>query len=484
LRALGGPATGAVIALGAALALSPACGPAPTTPLASEALRDPEACKTCHPAQYQQWAGSMHAYAADDPVFVAMNERAQRESNGAVGTFCVNCHAPMAVREGLTQDGRNLASLPQAKKGVTCYFCHATESVAGTHDNPLVLAKDDSLFGPFADPVPGTPHSARYSTLFDDTQLESAAACGACHDIVNQKGAHVERTFEEWRGSVFSKPGKGLSCIACHMDGSDGPAATTSTRTRRLHSHDFAAIDLALTPWPRVEEQRRLAQEMLDTSVQSTVCWNPVTSRIEVTLDNVGSGHGWPSGATADRRAWVEVEAFAGGQRVYTSGGAAAAPLEGSADPDLWLMRDCLFDAAGTEAHLFWEAASVMNNQLPASVTGNVNDPASFAAHRQRTFPSGAAGLAMTPERITLKVHFQAIGDDVLGELVASGDLDPSIPPKIARYEVRGAALEWTPATATLELDARTGLRNKPCVTNGRYNANVTPAATHARCGP
>jgi hypothetical protein len=171
------------------------------------ALRDPEACRQCHPAQFQDWSGSMHAYAADDPVFLAMNARAQRETGGALGTFCVKCHAPLAVRDGLTTDGLNLAAVPRAEKGVTCFFCHATESLAGTHDNPLVLARDGALFGPFRDPVPGTPHGAQGSALFDDTRLESAAMCGSCHDIVNQHGVAVERTYAEWKGTVFAQPG-------------------------------------------------------------------------------------------------------------------------------------------------------------------------------------------------------------------------------------------------------------------------------------
>src|SRR3954453_15291547 len=66
-------------------------------------LTDPASCKGCHPSHYDEWAGSMHAYASDDPVFLAMNRRAQRD-NPATGTFCVQCHAPVAVREGLTQD--------------------------------------------------------------------------------------------------------------------------------------------------------------------------------------------------------------------------------------------------------------------------------------------------------------------------------------------------------------------------------------------
>src|SRR5258708_23827270 len=97
----------------------------------------------------------MHAYAAEDPVFLAMNKRGQRETNGALGDFCVKCHAPVAVQQKLTTDGLNLAQVPAAAKGVTCLFCHSAASVDRTHNNPLTLPADgQSLFGPFSDPLP------------------------------------------------------------------------------------------------------------------------------------------------------------------------------------------------------------------------------------------------------------------------------------------------------------------------------------------
>jgi hypothetical protein len=463
------------------------CGGAPATKLDAAALEDPAACQSCHPAQFKDWSGSMHAYAADDPVFLAMNQRAQRETNGALGTFCVSCHAPLAVREGLTKDGLDLASLPREKKGVTCYFCHAVASIEGQHNNPLVLAGGGALFGPFGDPAPDTPHAATSSPLFDDRRPESAALCGTCHDIVNQHGAAVERTYHEWQATLFALPKTGLSCAACHMEGSDGPASTVSTRPRRVHRHDFPAVDLALTEWPEAAAQRTRAQALLDSTVQSTLCWNPVTSRIEVTLDNVAAGHGWPSGATPDRRAWVEVQAFAGGARVYASGGAEAVPLEASPDPDLWLVRDCLFDDAGAETSLFWRASRVVSNQIPGAASPNVNDPASFAAHRQRLFPAVGPGLAAAPDRITLAVHLQAIGDDVLAALVGAdpavpGDLAKDVAARVARYDLAGAALEWTTATARPPPGAAGGARL--CVMTGSYSAMITPADSHARCAP
>jgi hypothetical protein len=475
----------AVLSLGAA-ALGVACGGGAQTPqLTAEELRDPATCKTCHPTQYDEWSGSMHAYASDDPVFLAMNARAQRETGGATGKFCVNCHAPMAVRDGLTTDGSNLATLSAAAKGVGCYFCHAAESVADTHDNPIVLASDRSLYGPFGDPAAATPHAGKTSALFDDRTAQSAAFCGSCHDIVNQQGAHVERTYQEWQGTLFAQPGSTfLSCQACHMDGSDGPASNLTTRVRRVHKHDFPAVDLALTALPNAEALAARSQTLLDFSLQSTVCWNARTSQIEVTLDNIGAGHGFPSGATPDRRAWIELTASASGVPFYTSGGPGAAPLEGSADPDLWLVRDCLFDATGAEQRMFWNAATVVDDQLPGSMTANVNDPRSFASHRQRMYPSTAGqGLPMAPDRITLDVHLQAIGDDVLKDLEISGDLDSDVAAKVAKYTIAGAHLEWTSAQATAEVDPATGVP-KLCMTTGNYNASVTPAATHVRCQP
>ena len=108
-------------------------------------LMNPKNCATCHADHFKQWSGSMHAYASDDPVFVAMNARAQRESKGAVGSFCVGCHAPLAVRTGATTDGLNLATLPASLKGVTCFFCHTADKIDGLHNDMVHLAGDDTM---------------------------------------------------------------------------------------------------------------------------------------------------------------------------------------------------------------------------------------------------------------------------------------------------------------------------------------------------
>src|SRR4051812_33503500 len=124
-----------------------------------EQLLDPETCRACHADHYQEWAGSMHAYASQDPVFLAMNRRGQEETQGALAGFCVNCPAPLALREGATSDGLNLEQLPKHLQGINCYFCHNTDAVLGSHDNPLHLSGDATLRGGITDPRPNAAHA-------------------------------------------------------------------------------------------------------------------------------------------------------------------------------------------------------------------------------------------------------------------------------------------------------------------------------------
>ena len=89
----------------------------------------------------------MHAYAAEDPVFRAMNKRGQRETNGELGDFCVQCHAPLAVAMGLTEDGLNLDDVPSICRGSPATSATTSRTSPATHNNPLTLAMDDTMRG-------------------------------------------------------------------------------------------------------------------------------------------------------------------------------------------------------------------------------------------------------------------------------------------------------------------------------------------------
>src|SRR5215831_9506329 len=108
--------TAALAVVGAMLVNCSSHSSSPAPPpanLTKDQLFDPYACSGCHSSQYQEWLGSMHAYAGRDPVFRAINKRMQRETGGAMGSLCVQCHAPLALRLGMTTDGLNLDELDQ-----------------------------------------------------------------------------------------------------------------------------------------------------------------------------------------------------------------------------------------------------------------------------------------------------------------------------------------------------------------------------------
>jgi hypothetical protein len=472
--------------------------PAPTKMLDRDTLMHPDACQKCHPNQFAEWAGSMHAYASDDPVFRAMNARGQRETNKQLGKFCVNCHAPMAVREGATEDGLNLDQVPAQLKGVTCYFCHSVDKVTGTHDAALTLADDGVMRGGFSNPVTNTAHQAAYSPLVDRYAPDSATLCGSCHDIVNGHGAHLERTFAEWQGTLFSKPGTGtLACGSCHMKGKQGLAADApGVVLREVHSHRMPGVDVALTQFPDMEAQHEGVQAILDSALGSVLCVKGANlpgggATIQVVLDNIGGGHSFPSGASQDRRAWIEVVAYDDQNAVIYESGQIADNADildpKHQDPDLWLIRDCMFDDKNKQVTTFWDASSIDTNLLPGAITLNPADPNFYTTHVVRTFPqktSTPSSLNKPPAKVTMRVRMMPVGLDVLEELVASKDLDPSIASAMKPFSLGNSNLTWTDATAPIKYGDN-GVPVSCVFAAVMAGANTaTPAPEHKQCKP
>jgi hypothetical protein len=268
--------------------------------------------------------------------------------------------------------------------------------------------------------------------------------------------------------------------------------AAPGAEPRRLHNHRFPAVDLPLTPLPGEDELRAGVQSLLDTSLQSALCVRGAegAAQIQVVLDNVAAGHSWPSGAAQDRRAWIEVIAYAGDAVVYQSGVVPpATSVTQLDDPDLWLIRDCLFDDAGAETHMFWAAADYDTNLLPGQVTFDSSDPRFYQSHVYRNYPRSGL-LSRYPDRVSLRVYLQPFGLDVFDDLVAGGDLVDRGDVSVAEMRAKltplavGEELVWTRDVAT-ENYVEGGLP-VACVsaTNLLANADKVAAPEHARCSP
>ena len=431
-----------------------ACGEDPKTVTLDRSERlDPASCAGCHPDHYREWSGSMHAYAAEDPVFIAMNAKGQRETNGELGDFCVQCHAPVALAEGLTVDGTNLDELAPAMRGVTCTACHQIDSVQDDHNNATTWLPDIFFRGPLVRPLPNEAHGHKKSALHDRDQLASSDLCGSCHDVVLPGDLHLERTFAEWQSSLYSVPEAGLqqTCGACHMPGRDGKAAAVEgAPDRRVHSHAMPGVDVALSDFPEREAQRALVQDALDSTIwlQLEVFDYGLGTGVIVALDNIAAGHDFPSGAAHDRRAWVELIARdAAGVVVWSSGVVAdGQPLRDvvAMDPDVWWLGDWTFDAAGADAHMFWEVASLEEGALVAPSRFPIDDPRYEEPHVARTFDMGA----VFPATVEAAVHIRPVGLEVLDDLIASGDLDPAIRDRMPTFTLAGSVTAWSAAEA------------------------------------
>ncbi len=417
---------------------------AKTYDLTREQLQNPESCKSCHENHYNEWSGSMHAYASDDPIFRALNKKMLRDTSGANPTFCVQCHAPVAVREGATKDGNNLDQLPVSMRGVTCYFCHSVDAVLGTHNNPLQLASDGKMRAAISDPTENKAHPSAYSTLHDRDDVESAKLCGACHDIVSPLGAHVERTYSEWQSSLFANPqlGKQLACGKCHTEGrSDVAANAPGVGLRTVHDHKMAGVDVALTPFAQSTEQHAAVQVNLNTTITTKMCVRPgrLGTNVEITIDNGFVGHGWPSGAMPDRRAWLEVDASLLGATTFSSGKVAAAQSVKDVQTSDWLvLGDSDYTTDKKLTHRLWEIASYDSSQLSVPVTSDPQDPRFYHSITKVYEVVGDV------DKVTMAVHIRPVDFDVVDELIASGDLGAAIRDKIQTFTLQNTVLEWT----------------------------------------
>jgi hypothetical protein len=436
--------------------------------LTPEQLRDPTSCKGCHPAHYREWSSSMHAYAAQDPVFLAMNRRGQRETNGELGDFCVKCHAPMAVEDKLTTDGLNLEQLPDLQRGVSCYFCHNATSIEGDHNGKIGLANDSIMRGSIQDPVLSPAHRAEYSDMFDTISPRSSALCGGCHDVVTPSGVHLERTLQEYRHGIFSKSARGEaepfdSCVGCHMPGQQGQAAVEppGAPERIVHEHLWPGVDLPLTNFPNSAAMRSAVEDcQLGKSVPFFT--------LEVTAPDVftfqietGAGHNQPSGAAQDRRMWLEFLAYDESGALLeqvSSGNIADGQLEEvpegdpAHDPHLLMFRDRIYNAQGKPVHMFWEAEKSKahpdgyeSQVLPVATTTYVAGKNAVVKQYRARGPNGEL-----PARVTARLRMRPIGIDVLQDLVKSGDLDPAVIAKMPTLTF-GAQIEWTRADGLMK---------------------------------
>lgn len=348
-------------------------------------------CQSCHPQQFKEWSGSMHAYAMTDPVFAAVRKAGQSMYINALDGACTQCHSPIGKRSGDVAWGPfDLAEVdPVSRDGVGCDLCHTITSISRLSNGGVDFAPSNIKYGNIKDPVSNGFHESELHPLYGTSEF-----CGACHDFITNDGLELETTFREWRGKGLVTTGK--ECVDCHMPAYTGRAATDGPM-RTVHDHSMAGADLALIDFPEKAEQLALVTAMLQSALTMNVTVPASATAggqfgVTVDLINDKTGHNVPSGVPFNRQVWLHVVVRDNQQNVIYESGQLDANLDlmddhsefSARDTDLFNAQATMFRADSTLASGTWDVAYMTDPSIKPGETRTVDYTVSV--------PSGLTG--------------------------------------------------------------------------------------------
>lgn len=366
-------------------------------------FRPADSCQMCHPRQFDEWSGSMHAYSLKDPTFAALRRIGQSTYLNALNQACERCHSVIGSRSGEIQWGPfDMQTLsPVTQEGVGCDLCHTITGISRLSNGGIALSPGKTKHGSLRDPQPNTAHTSTYNDLYVSSEY-----CGSCHDLVTDGGLGLETTFREWRQEGFHVTGK--TCNECHMPAYTAAAAVGGP-VRTVHDHRFVGADLALVSFPNREGQLAAVTAMLqgaltvEFDIPSTVAAGSDLP-IQVRLVNDKTGHDVPSGVPFIRQMWLSVIVRdQGGTILFASGQLDANgdlmdhhSLFPERDSSLFNTQATMLRADSTETPFTWEAVSLDNHSIKSGETRRAGYVAAI--------PLGTAG-ALTVE---IKLRFRS----------------------------------------------------------------------------
>lgn len=300
----------------------------------------PETCAECHPDQYEEWLGSMHSLAFQDPVYQGELNMAVKAVGHDIAKQCEGCHTPAAMVKGEIK-GPGLAGLsPLAMGGVSCDVCHSISGHTGwqtpyhqPENGSLILSpgrdgEDGPVrtkYGAFA-PDEGCGdefHECKESPLFLQSEL-----CASCHQVFHyETHTPLEATYMEWKNGPYAA--KNIHCQDCHMVDTETfmRSADTFTRPKRGEYHhyfngaNFLVYHLAELAAKKagnddlaanIHNKFEMAVARLKAAADLEV--TPIyrggrMAEIKVRVKNIRAGHNLPTSLTNIRQMWLEVTA-------------------------------------------------------------------------------------------------------------------------------------------------------------------------------
>ncbi len=319
----------------------------------SAPFTEPAACAGCHQQQFDEWTGSVHALAFQDPIYQGELNKGFHAAGHDVTRQCEGCHTAAAMMTGEVKKPGLTGLSPLALAGVSCDICHSISGVTHTQTpsrepengsiilTPGVDTKDGMQLvkrGPFkpSEGCGGGFHECAESPLHLQSDL-----CAGCHQVYHYDDHFpLEATYNEWKHGPYAQ--KGIMCQDCHMVDHETFLRTADTFKRPERSeyrHFFGGANYLLY-YLAEAAAKKAGDDLLAANLHkkydlaiaklksaAAVEIFPLyvkgqLSEIKVRVKNVRAGHNLPTSLTNVREMWLEVTAQdASGNVVLQSGG-------------------------------------------------------------------------------------------------------------------------------------------------------------------
>ncbi len=310
----------------------------------------------CHESIYNEWRASAHGFAAEDILFLQVQDLLIREKGVAESRACAGCHDPAAVlggtRYGAAADGSELPIF-EANSCVTCHSTVATDTngnggyVIRAPERYLFEDRDSGLAAMTARFLIRT-YPGKHVAEYKRPLYKTSEFCAACHKQVPPPGeattaglAQEQNEYDSWRsGRYFHGDGHRdtVECLECHMPlvDSDDPARGDDVDSYRSpddgkhRSHRVLASNMyipATMDIPGGEEQAELTIKWLRGEIEVPEIAQKWTTgptvemridaperiragdlvNIQLHLHNNKTGHDFPAGPLDVLESWVEL---------------------------------------------------------------------------------------------------------------------------------------------------------------------------------
>ncbi|MHB8844936.1 MAG: multiheme c-type cytochrome [Nitrospirota bacterium] len=343
----------------------------------SAGFTEPEVCQGCHPRQYDEWNGSVHALAFLDPVYQGELNKGFKAVGHEVTRQCEGCHSPAGMVTGEIK-GPGLKGLGRvALAGVSCDICHSISGV--THGrtpsrepengsfilSPGVDTKDGPKLVKRGPAKPSAECGGGFHDCAESPLHAQSDLCAACHQVYHYDSHFpIESTYLEWKHGPYAQ--NGIHCQDCHMVETETFIRTADTfrkPERSEYRHYFSGANYLLYHLAGAAAKKAGDRELaasLEKKYQMAVAKlkaaadievhpvyrNGALAEVKVRVKNIRAGHNLPTSLTNVREMWIEVTAKDAGGHIVLAGGGL--DTTGSLAPD---ARRFNSDGMGKDFH-------------------------------------------------------------------------------------------------------------------------------------